>query len=333
MRLSIVVNMYNTALYLSKCMDTLLHQDIGGDEYEIILVDDGSTDDSLILANNYVEQMKQNPLWPSIHIYAHANKGLAGARNTGVDAAKGEYLCFVDPDDFIEKNSLSALLKQMDDEQLDMLRFNYQKVNEEGVFVADSEMEASFDYSSQIMTGNEFMANRLTTTCYVWAYIYRLDIIRRHNIRFLEGCYFDDTPWLPRVLQVVKRINCTPTRHQFYMQRGGSLVHTINKEMILRKVNGQFDLIDIMKNQMGCADTTIQLWYKKILSHMCVSILSTVAIYDYFNSRCYLERLNFLFPLCIYNTDKNIRKKIYILNKCPKLFLLLIHIKNIKNNK
>lgn len=330
MRLSIVVNMYNTAEFLPKCMNSLINQDIPGDSYEIILVDDGSTDNSLELANSYLDEKLNHPSWPEIRIYSHPNKGLAGARNTGVDAAIGEYLCFVDPDDYIEENSLASLLQQMDDEQLDMLRFNYQKINEDGQYVVDSEMEASFDYSSKIMTGIEFMADRLTTTCYVWAYIYRLELIKRNNIRFIEGGYFDDVPWLPRVLQMVERINCTSVRHQYYLQRNGSLVRTIHREAILRKVNGLLELICILIEQMNEADAKVRLWYKMMLTHICVSILSSVAIYDYTNCNTYLKKIQFLFPLSLHKSPSKIKRKIRTINLCPQLFLWLVHLKNKK---
>ena len=330
MRLSIVVNMFNTAKFLPKCMDSLLHQDITPSSYEIILVDDGSTDNSLELANEYVNQSSQCADWPNIKICAHANKGLAGARNTGVDAAIGQYLCFVDPDDYIEKNSLASLLQQMDDEQLDMLRFNYQKIDEVGNKLKDSEMEANFDYSPNIMSGRDFLIKRLTTTCYVWAYIYRLDIIKQNNIRFIEGCYFDDTPWLPRVLQVAERINCTSVRHQYYLQRSGSLVHTVNKKSVLHKVKGQLELISILKNQMESIDRITQVWYEKMVSHICISLLTSVAVIDFKHCNSYLRQVQHLFPLNQKGLGKKMSNKIRILNICPKLFLWLIHIKNLK---
>lgn len=330
MRLSIVINMYNTALFLPKCIDTLLNQDIPGDSYEIILVDDGSTDDSLEQANSYLKDKLNNPSWPDIRIYSHPNKGLAGARNTGVDAATGEYLCFVDPDDYIEQNSLSALLQQMDDEQLDMLRFNYQKIDEEGNNVADSEMEAGFDYTPQIMSGKDFLVNRMTTSCYVWAYIYRLDLIRKNDIRFIEGCYFDDTPWLPRVMQKAERINCTPVRHQYYLQRSGSLVRTVTKEAVLRKVNGQMALIDILLEQMANADVQVHRWYKMMLSHICVSLLSSIAVYNYSSKEKYLSKIKKVFPLSVFKLPIKTTRKIRLLNISPKIFLWLLHIKNRK---
>lgn len=327
MRLSIVVNMYNTAAFLHKCMDSLLQQDIPGDSYEIILVDDGSTDNSLELAYEYANQSRSHIDWPTIKICAHSNKGLAAARNTGVDAAIGEYLCFVDPDDYIEKNSLALLLQQMDEEHLDVLRFNYQKVDEDGNWLPDSAMETKFDYTSKIMSGVEFIAERLTTTCYVWAYIYRLGVIRENNIRFVEGCYFDDTPWLPQVLQKVQRVNCTNVRHLYYLQRIGSLVHTTNRESVMRKVRGQLDLIQMMSVQMKTANREVEVWYRKMLAHISISLLTSVALYDYVKRYDYLRLIKPFFPLCSNGLGKN-NKKIRVLNFCPSLFMWLIYVKN-----
>lgn len=330
MQLSIVVNMYNTASFLPRCMETLLDQDIPTDSYEIILVDDGSTDNSLELAKEYATQSTSNATMPTIRVEYHANKGLAGARNTGLKVANGKYLCFVDPDDYIEKHSLSALLRQMENEQLDMLRFNYQKIDEEGNVIADSEMEVSFDYSSKIMTGKEFMVNRLTTTCYVWAYIYRLEIIKKNNIRFIEGCYFDDVPWLPRVLQKVERINCVSVRHQYYLQRNGSLVHTINRDAILRKINGQLGLIDILVEQQKDADIQLLLWYKMMLAHVCISVLTSVALWDYKSSCKYIDKIKQILPISTYRATKKLLKKILLFNFSPKLYMWMIHMKNRK---
>jgi glycosyltransferase involved in cell wall biosynthesis len=327
MQLSIVVNMYNTASFLPRCMETLLNQDISPDSYEIILVDDGSTDNSLALAQEYATKSVFDTTMPTIRVEHHANKGLAGARNTGVDAAIGEYLCFVDPDDYIQENSLSALLHQMDEEQLDMLRFNYQKIDENGSVVPDSESEYTFDYSSHVMTGKEFLIKRLSTACYVWAYVYRLNIIKSNNIRFIEGLYFDDTPWLPRVLQYVNRINCTSVRHQYYLQRSGSLVHTRNLESIRRKLHGQISLIEVLLHQKGQCDFEIRIWYDSMLTHICVSLLTTVAMYDYKNRQNYLKLLKKILPLSSYNANKKTLRKIKVINICPRCFVWFVHIK------
>ena len=329
MKLSIVVNMYNTAAYMPKCLDSLLSQDIPMSEYEIILVDDCSPDNSLAMANEYAAQ------YPNIRVCTHEkNKGLAAARNTGIDAAKGEYLCFVDPDDYIEKNSLAALLKQMDDEQLDMLRFNYQKVDEQYNNVPDSEIEARFDYTPKIMTGTEFLAHRLGVGCYVWAYIYRLEFIERTGIRFFEGCFFDDTPWLPRILQKALRINVTPVRHQYYLQRSTSMVHARNKQAIIRRADMFMQMIDILKDQRAEAPKETYGWYDMMLAHLSSSLLTTMSLCDYVSCKDYYAQLyaKGIFPLTLKRASSKSKRKIKLLNVCPKLFLLVLCLKNSKKN-
>lgn len=310
---------------MPKCLDTLLHQDIPMSDYEIILVDDCSPDNSLEMANGYAAK------YPNIRVCAHEkNKGLAAARNTGIDAAKGKYLCFVDPDDYIEKNSLAILLKQMNDEQLDMLRFNYQKVDERYNNVPDAEIEARFDYTPKIMTGTEFLAHRLGVGCYVWAYIYRLDFIRKTDIRFFDGCFFDDTPWLPRILQKAQRVNVTPVRHQYYLQRSTSMVHAHNKQAIIRKADMHMQMIEILTEQRAAAPTETYEWYDMMLAHAAVSLLTSMATIDYGMSMEYYWRLrNKIFPLSNERATKKLRKKIQILNKYPGILLMLIRVKNV----
>lgn len=328
MQLSIVVNMYNTASFLPRCMDTLLDQDIPADSYEIILVDDGSTDNSLALAQEYAAKSMLDATMPTIRVEHHANKGLAGARNTGLKAATGKYLCFVDPDDYIEKQSLSSLLRQMEEENLDALRFNYQKVDEEGNYLSDSEIEASFDYSSKIMSGIEFMQDRLTTSCYVWAYIYRRELIVENNIWFDESCYFDDTPWLPRIICLVGRMNCVNMRHLYYTQRSGSLVHTTNKKSITRKVEGHMRLIEILRNHN--VNDNVRGWYLSMQALIVITILTSVAVHLFEQRYDYIKRLESygVFPLSKYNALKTNVKKINLINFSPKLYVWLIHLMN-----
>lgn len=327
MRLSIIVNMYNTAKYMPRCMETLLEQDIPQSEYEIILVDDCSPDNSLEMARDYAIRYK------NVRVCTHEkNKGLAAARNTGIDAAKGQYLCFVDPDDYIEKNSLAALLKQMDDEQLDMLRFNYQKVDEDYNNVPDSEIEARFDYTPGVMTGTEFLAHRLGVGCYVWAYIYRLEFVKKTGIRFFEDCFFDDTPWLPSILQKAKRVNVNSVRHQYYFQRIGSMVHSHNNQAVIRKVDTQMQLIDILLEQKKEAPRETYDWYNMMFAHAAASLLTSIACVDYRISLGYYKRLKEkgIFPLSLNRTTFKSRRKIKRLNICPRLILFLIKIKNLK---
>ena len=122
MKLSIIVPIYNVAPYLRKCVDSLLKQDIS--DYEIILVDDGSTDYSGVIADEISNAFRLSPLASrlTLRVIHQPNAGLSAARNTGIAAAQGEYIMFVDSDDYLEPNVLGALMEQVRREQLDVLR-------------------------------------------------------------------------------------------------------------------------------------------------------------------------------------------------------------------
>ena len=136
MKLSIIVPIYNVERYLRKCVDSLLAQDY--EDYEIILVDDGSTDDSGAICDEYAASSlsaagtssfseADHSIIP-IRVIHQPNAGLSAARNAGIKCANGEYLCFVDSDDYWEPNVLGGLMEQVEREKLDVLRFDYQNV-------------------------------------------------------------------------------------------------------------------------------------------------------------------------------------------------------------
>lgn len=327
--------MYNTAEYMDKCVESLLEQDIPKDDYEIIFVDDYSSDNSLDMANRYKEYgltlRETGGLYPLIKVCHHSeNKGLACGRNTGLDVAEGDYLCFVDPDDYIEKNSLSELLNQMEKEHLDMLRFNYQKVDEQYCKVSDDVEEANFDYTQCLMTGEEFLVKRLGVRCYVWAYIYRTSFLRETSIRFVDGVYIDDTPWLPRVLLRAERVNCTPMRHLYYLQREGSMVHAKNQRAINRKVDGQMVLIEILLKQMQSVEPECQKWYGRVIAQNAISLLTTTSLVNLNMGKAYYNKLKKIgcFPLSSCRVTPKQRRKIMLINFCPFLFMLLVRLYN-----
>ena len=150
MKLSIIVPVYNVADYLAKCLDSLLAQDLPQNEYEIIVVNDGSTDNSVDIAQQYADK------YANITLINQANQGLSGARNTGIKQAKGDYIQFVDSDDYLEDNVLGGLMKQVENDDLDVLRFKYQnvRINAGGEYeIFQPYKSSSFifdDYSSDI---------------------------------------------------------------------------------------------------------------------------------------------------------------------------------------
>lgn len=323
-RLSIISTLYKTAAYLPRCIDSLLNQNIPSDEYEIILVNDGSPENDLEIAESYASR------YHNIKVVSHPNKGLAGARNTGLSIATGQYLCFVDPDDYILPNSFERLLNQMDDEHLDMFRFDYHVVNERYQEIEKTKDARVIDYSPRIMSGKEFLTERLGYACYVWAFIYRRSIISDNQITFHEGDYFDDTVWLPQVCSVAKRVNCIKQKRYFYLQRENSLVNTMSVDATKRKLDAQLVIIDRLTEQRRHMSEVVQVWYDGMISKTVLSILSSAAVNCYKECDNYISRIKEYnpFPLRSKLSTKEQQIKYLLLNISPKLFCSLIHLRN-----
>ncbi|MCQ2319878.1 MAG: glycosyltransferase [Bacteroidales bacterium] len=314
LKLSVVTTMYNSAQYLPKCINSLLDQDIALDEYEIILVNDGSPDDSKAIADDYARQ------FGNIKVLSHANKGLAGARNTGLSAAKGKYLRFVDPDDYVEPNTFSSLLEQMEKENLDMLRFDYRMVNESYCIVDKPKGVKWIDYSSCIMDGESFLYDRLGFGCFVWTFVYRLSFLQETGIPFVEGAYFDDTNWLPKVLRRAKSVNSTSKVAYYYYQRQGSLLNTVSEASRKAKEKGQIQLIGNLKtNYDQETSQKVRQWYRSMISSCAFSMLMSSPADKWNDTLVKMKRMNLL-PFRIHKTTPKVRLKLMIVNAFPHVY-------------
>lgn len=344
--LSIIIPLYNSAKWLPKCLDSVLHQDISEDDLEIICINDGSPDDSEEIAKHY-----QTTHPNSIVVLSQENQGPSGARNNGIRHATGKYLCFVDPDDFVEPNVYVGLLKQMEEQKLDILRFNYQIVDEDYRPVNKREFELQFDYSPSIMAGADFLANRMDIACHIWKYVYRTELITANQIWCFTGDYFDDTPWLPMVLMKADRLGVCGTVVYDYQDRGDSLVKAMTPVAVKKKREGHLFLIRLLQEEIQIIqggkvnypnmqvlssiclkDSTkekIVSWYKMLISHSAASLLTNTAIYDPSSCKENLRQLRELkvFPLSDYKTKSISSRKLRLFNRFPMLMMKLLRLK------
>jgi len=129
MKLSIIVPIYKVEKYLSKCLDSLLDQDLNSSEYEIICINDGSPDACKTIVLAYQEKHS------NIVFIDQENQGVSVARNKGLDVAKGNYILFVDPDDAIIKNSLPSILKRAEVNDLDIMYLSLDSYDENDLFL------------------------------------------------------------------------------------------------------------------------------------------------------------------------------------------------------
>lgn len=334
-RLSYIVPLYNSAKWLPNCLESIFAQDIVEDEVEIICINDGSPDNSASIARQYQEQHS------SIIVIDQENQGPSGARNTGMRCATGRYLCFVDPDDCLVPNVYGALLRKMEEDDLDMLRFNFCRVNERGDVLPTLPEDQMFNYSSQLQSGAEFLGNRLGIGCHIWRYIYRTSLIVENRIWCFTGDYFDDTPWLPLVLLHADRVNTIDVVAYKYLERQDGLVKAVNPKSIERKIAGHLLLLRYLENEMTDIElkrifvrerdfSGVKAWYRNMEAHSVMSLLTMVAIYapsQKTRTITELHKMNVL-PLVANRMTSRSKRKVRLINVSPQLFMLVVRMKN-----
>lgn len=321
MKLSIIVPIYGVAKYLCKCIDSLLSQDIM--DYEIILVDDGSPDECPEICDEYAVR------YPNIIKVIHqSNAGLSAARNAGLAIAQGDYIMYVDSDDYLEPNVLGALMEQVERDQLDVLRFRYQNVRESGeVFMPHEGMKSDYNnYSSEPTDGLSFLNERMWVQCYAWQFILRRELALQEQ--FTPGIYFEDTDWTPRMLLRAKRIASTELMVYNYLWREGSI--TLSQKDIAKQRKQLQDKMGLLErlNRWGNA-VADRRWFNSMISNLVVNIVGMLAGPFYVEQKEYIKQINALgiLPISTYHIAPRAKKKAKLINWSINLATWLMHFR------
>lgn len=211
LKLSFILPCYNVAPYVGRCIVSIEHQDIPQTEYEVICIDDCSKDNTVEVIKEYQKR------YSNIRLICHTeNKTAGGARNTGIEVAKGEYIWFVDPDDSIQQNVLSKLLGKAEKQDLELLLFNFSQVNEDGsewssgVHKSQDDLQTGVDY---VITqcAPRYLYNMASHTCC----IYKRDFLERNHIRYPEIRSSQDVIFIWKATLLAQRVSALEDR--FYM--------------------------------------------------------------------------------------------------------------------
>ena len=321
MNLSVIVPVYGVAKYLSKCVDSLLAQDIS--DYEIILIDDGSPDECPEICDQYAVQ------YTNIKVVHQANAGLSAARNSGIKVAQGEYILFVDSDDYLQPNTLGALLEHAERDNLDVLRFRYQNVKESGeVFVPHEGMKSDYnDYSSAPTDGLTFLNERMWVQCYVVQFLVKADIVRQEL--FTPGIYFEDTDWTPRMLLRAKCVASTDLVVYNYLWREGSI--TLSQKDISKMRKQLQDKLSLIckLNTLGNSVAN-RRWFDGMISGLVINVVGIIAQHFYSDRKEYIKQIKSfgVLPLKNINVAPRAVKKLKLINLSINFAVWLLHIKS-----
>lgn len=219
MILSIIIPMYKVEQYIEKCLQSCLAQDIPLSEYEILCVNDGSPDASVMIAEKVARQ------YNNVRVISQENKGLSVARNTGLEISNGEYIWFVDSDDWIENNCLGRITSKLSN-GLDILQLQYRHVwlqpyaKKEFKPVLIEGVKSGLDVT---------LANGLPVP--VPFCIYRRDFLLENKLNFIPGIYHEDSEFKPRAVYLAKKIASDDVVSYNYFQRqSGSIMSSFSQK-------------------------------------------------------------------------------------------------------
>lgn len=318
MQLSIIVPVYGVANYLRKCVDSLLAQDIT--DYEIILVDDGSPDECPQISDEYAA------LHPNfIKVIHQENAGLSAARNSGISAAQGEYVLFVDSDDYLQSNVLGTLMAQVKRDNLDVLRFRYQNVRESGdAFAPYKDMTNYNDYSSTPTDGLTFLNERMGTQCYAVQFLVRREIVLLEQ--FTPGIYFEDTDWTPRMLLRADWVASTDLVVYNYLWREGSI--TLSQKDINKMRKHLQDKMRLLErlNKWGNQVADCR-WFDSMISSLVLNVVGIIASTFYDERKEYIRQIKALdiLPITTYHIAPRAQKKVQMINMSLRLAVMVLH--------
>lgn len=208
---SFIIPVYNVEQYLSQCLENLTQQDYV--DYEIICVNDGSTDGSRKILTEWESH------FPQMRIIDRENGGLSAARNTGLKAAKGDYIVFVDSDDWVEPTMLSRLAAEC--ERADMVCFACRRTDTNTNDIFLTEQSAGWDYYNR----HALEARIIPFVC-VWQRCYRREFLTENNLFFREGILHEDNEFTPRAFLKANQVKVIPDLLYNYRIRPNSIMST-----------------------------------------------------------------------------------------------------------
>lgn len=240
--LTYIVPVYNTERYLSRCLNSIVNQGLADDEYEVLVVDDGSTDGSLDILKAFALEH------PSVRILSQPNAGVSAARNLALDHARGEYIQFVDSDDYLEDGVMASLMRQAIDERLDVLLFNYKSVDDQGRSVPSVKQGDQYP-STSVMTGADYLSGHAMTP-YVWRFLICRSFFEKggNDLGDGKGWRFntslivcEDGALIARFLLAASRVAHNGTVAYCYVNRSDSAMHNTDREHLRRRILSQVD--------------------------------------------------------------------------------------------
>lgn len=317
-KVSIIIPAYNCSKYIEACVRSCTKQGLEEDEYEIIAVDDGSSDDTLARLKNLNI--------PALSIIHQTNKGVSSARNTGLGNASGEYVIFVDGDDILFDNSLSRMYELAHSCDADITKGKLIKLNDKEIESIDTSYSNSSDGKYWLYENDDILLKMLNAK-EGWSVVnlFRRQFLISNNLEFPEGMTFmEDLAFTIKTYSKARKLIYMPIEFYIYRQNSTSCMANMN----MSKLESAMKMLEVILDEHKLAKTERK---KEKLTDAFFSSFSVIVWYathyrSIFSNRSKLiSNLSHIVRNVKYNNYKQMLLK-YAMTFCPNLYLYIRYI-------
>lgn len=318
-KVSVIIPVYNVDKYLKRCLDSVINQTLK--DIEIIILNDGSTDNSEEIILEYASQDER------IQYYKHKNIGLGPTRNKGIEYAKGEYLSFIDSDDYVSLHMLETLYTRAKKENADVVCGQVLLEYENGYQILRQDFCNILSYSLKTQGREKFIREYYFGRKFshnAWDKIYKTKMIKENKIKFGDNnrIFAEDNFFQLQVLQYANIISFVSQNLYYYIQRDNSIMNSYKKNLINRNLNM---ILDYEKqfvipsnnnlNKKICSLLTFEILIAEILN----VINSRLGFKTFYNSinqlknnKVFKKQMNYLISDKAYRFEPNKQKRVFI---------------------
>ena len=302
-KFSIIVPVYNVEKYIKNCLDSIEKQTFK--DYEVIIVNDGSTDSSMDVVKDY-----------DFKIINQKNKGLSAARNRGVKEASGEYLLFIDSDDYIDKDLLKKINESLKNNP-DVVRFQIREVFEDGNKLVDYK-EKTFSNKNgveafRLITSYHFVEN-------AWCYAIRKEYYLNNKFKFAEGMIHEDFGLTPLIIIKANTVNSISYVGYNYLQRNNSIMSNKDYSKTLKKVDDFYNHYKYLISEIDKTDLDSK-YFKSFISNSLILKICELRNKDYKRYLKILRKMGVFENILVDTFSRKVKKLLVSIS--PKIYYMI----------
>lgn len=326
MKLSVIIPFYNVEQYLERCVLSIVDQDIDKNEYEIILINDGSTDGSFDIA------CRLKGLYSNIHLFSQNNKGQGAARNLGINKAKGDYILFVDSDDYLLPNVFKSMLNIALPSNLDIVVMKAKSMRQDGTFKQVNNAPFKF---GEVIDGN-YVLKKGYRPASVWAKLFKRNLILKSVEGFLEGIIHEDVDFNLKIFTYAHRVMFVDLCCYVYFWNSNSTDKLMNYDKIVKSIKSDVAIAEdlmLFSKEAHLSEMGSELFKchaNSLITSICYSLFTRYKKLHFTDKKEILQLMKEkkMLPLQGRTNSRNADRMIIVL-KYPCLVLLLMKVQSL----